>query len=170
MTRNEIIMARVKRGERYAEIAASLGVSRALIAGVVYRARHPATPRNDGGKPFWTGEQIETLRKMHRAGCVAAEIGEAVGKSSVAVRHQGKRLGLKWTATKRKNKSWHPKIGESEAVTEKKLRDGDARLLRALALAFKRGDHLPAASHPQGCPRSSGVSGLLPPHKLSEAA
>ena len=170
MTRDETILARAARGDRYATIASDLGVSRALIAGVVYRARHYTPPRVETGKPHWTGEQTATLRRMHKEGFVAAEIGEAVNKSADAVRLQGKRMGLKWTTRARKSKAWHPTASESEAGAEKRLREGDAKLMRAIAQAIVRGDHLPRANHPQGYPRSSEENALNSQHDMSEAA
>lgn len=147
--RDEIVRRHLK-GHSYGQIARALKLSRSTIGGHLRRWRiatnqAPKPPRKNG----WTDEQIDTLFQMHLQGHSTAVVGIAVGKSSESVRKQGHRLGLSWAdRVPRSQRAFVlPALSEKQAEVEQ--RRGDDRLVYALALAFQRGDHLPANTRQQ---------------------
>lgn len=141
-TRDEVVSRHLK-GMTHGQIAATLGISRGTVGGHLWRWRRGPTPR---AKPLGFSEaQNATIRKLHAEGKASAEVGEAVGKSSECVRKQGRRLGLCWRDRRRRALTFTlPNLNEKQADAAQ--RENDARLVRALALAFMRGDHLPLAT------------------------
>ncbi len=99
-------------------------------------------PRN-----WFTSVQDNTIRKMKKLGFTPAEIGEKLGRTEYVIRERARTLNI----------SWHKDLGKSILATtaptgfdrdrdaEAKHRDADRRFVIALAEAFQRGDHLPAA-------------------------
>lgn len=85
------------------------------------------------------------IRRMHGEGRQIREIAEAVGLDYEATRGRGRRMGLKWKGAEPRPTT---PIGEyynhTDSVRETLQRAADARLLASLAMAFQRGDHLPA--------------------------
>lgn len=94
---------------------------------------------------YSTAEDVQ-LRRMKREGLSVVEAAHLLGRSENSLRERARRLGIAWSL----------EAGTSGLVTKKSTdfraeRDGEIRhrqadraFIRALALAFLRGDHLPA--------------------------
>ena len=97
-------------------------------------------------RDWYTSVQDNTLRKMKRLGFTPEEIGEKIGRTPWSIRERADVLGTPW----RKEPGTSiivnaPANGlDHERDAEAKQRQGDARLVRALALAIQAGEHLPA--------------------------
>lgn len=135
----EQVLALQKRGLSYTQIANALGISRGTVGGHISRSR--------SGVPAgrWSSEQIDALMRMHGEGATSRQIGAVVKKKADAVRKQGIRLGLSWVDRVPRSGLAFTVPALTEKQTEEAQREGDERLVRALALSFQRGDHLPQA-------------------------
>ena len=98
-------------------------------------------PRN-----FFTSVQDNTLRKMKKLGFTAAEIGEKLGRTEWVVRERARSLNIAWQKDLGRSVlvNQYANGFDKERETETKQREADQRFVYALALAFQRGDHLPA--------------------------
>ena len=139
-TRQKVVRLHLK-GQTNGQIAAALSLSRGTVGGHLKRWRRERAMHGQG--VWWTDEKLATVCRMHAEGKTSAECGEAVGRSSEAVRKRGRALGLSWIDRMpgANTNITAPSLNEKQA--EEALRQGDARLVRALALAIQRGDHLP---------------------------
>jgi hypothetical protein len=83
---------------------------------------------------------------MKRLGFSPAEIGEKLGRTEKTVRERARALGIPWQKdlglSELANK--YPDGFNKDRETEARQRAADERFVYALALAFQRGDHLPA--------------------------
>lgn len=92
----------------------------------------------------FTDEQRSLVRRMRMDGKSAPVIAKALGRTEASVRHLIRRMGMVGVgghiSAVRK-----PLVPLAIPDETKAVRDADRALRRALALAFRRGDHLPAA-------------------------
>lgn len=140
-TREEVVSRHLK-GMTNGQIAAALGLSRGTVGGHLYRWRRGPTPTPKTKPCGFSEAQDAMIRKLHSEGLASAEVGDAVGKSSEAVRKRGRALGLCWKDRQRRTGLTFTIPSLNEKQVEEAQRENDARLVRALAQAFMRGDHL----------------------------
>ena len=98
-------------------------------------------PRN-----WFTSVQDNTIRKMKRLGFSPGEIGEKLDRTEYSIRERARLLGVPWQIEPGTSGLANATANglDYERDAEAKQRQGDARLVRALALAIQAGDHLPA--------------------------
>lgn len=138
-TRNEVV-ALHKRGLSNGQIAKSLGIVRGTVGGHLYRWRRGETPT---GRPSsWSQEAVATMVQMHATGATSREIGAVIGKTPGAVRKHGARMGLSWIDRVPRSGLRFTLPNLTDKQIEAAQRDGDQKMVRALALAFARGDHI----------------------------
>ena len=82
---------------------------------------------------------MNKIRDLYEAGLALTEAGARLGINKEAVRSRARRMGIRWNEPA----AYSPYDVMSEAERMAMHRDGDSKLLRALAAAFQRGDHLP---------------------------
>ena len=99
-------------------------------------------------RTWFTSVQDNTLRKMKRLGFTPAEIGEKLGRNEKVIRDRAEQLGTPWRKEPGTSVLMNATANglDHERDAEAKQRQGDARLVRALALAIQAGDHLPAGT------------------------
>ena len=100
-------------------------------------------PRN-----HFTSVQDNTIRKMKKLGFTAKEIGEKLDRSEWSIRDRAADLGTPWRKELGTSILMNSTANgfDHERDAEAKQRLGDARLVRALALAIQAGEHLPAGT------------------------
>ena len=98
-------------------------------------------PRN-----HFTSVQDNTIRKMKKLGFSPKEIGEKLDRSEWSIRDRAADLGTPWRKELGTSILMNSTANglDHERDAEAKQRQGDARLIRALALAIQAGEHLPA--------------------------
>lgn len=141
MTDNrEVIISMFQSGKTYQQIANRLGVSRGTVGGHICRWRKEKglLPERTPGER-WNVEQDDQIATLCREGLSHAEIASIIGRTEKAVRT---RLAIlaDCGAIIRTNQPERP---PDTLFDVKKMRLADAKLLRAMAEAFQRGDHLP---------------------------
>lgn len=137
-----------RSGKSYQEVADIMGVTKGVVGGLIKRYRERISQKRPVGATTeigWTGAQNATLREMHSKGHTVSEIAAEVGKNYEATRHQGRRLGLTWANNAPKTKGYSAD-GRKDEMRESEQRKADQAFIRAMALAFQRGDHLPAGT------------------------
>lgn len=138
--REQIVGLHLK-GLSYAQIRNATGLSRGTIGGHLMRWR-----RDDGIGPAkvnerpWTSGEERDLVEMYDSGAAIESIAVKLDRSPIAI---DKRVSLMRAEERmiRKRHCDHYSIEKQEAARQ---RADDARFVHALALAFQRGDHLPA--------------------------
>jgi hypothetical protein len=97
-------------------------------------------------RDWFTSVQDNTLRKMKRLGFTPAEIGEKLGRTEYTVRERARTMGIPWQKDPGSSVLVNstPTGFDKDRETEARQRAADKRFVYALALAFQRGDHLPA--------------------------
>lgn len=139
-TRQKVVERHLK-GHTNGQIANALGLSRGTVGGHLYRWRQSLLRKPVvQPKPHWTDEEKAALFLMHKAGHTSAEVGAALGKSSEAVRKQGKRQGLSWADRCPRSALTYTVPALTDAQIEENQRENDVRFMRALALAYQRGE------------------------------
>lgn len=100
-------------------------------------------PRN-----WFTSVQDNTLRKMKRLGFSPGEIAEKLDRTEWSIRERAKLIGTPWQIEPGSSILANATANglDYDRDTEAKQREGDKRLVRALAKAIQRGDHLPAGT------------------------
>jgi hypothetical protein len=98
-------------------------------------------PRN-----HYTSVQDNTIRKMKKRGFTPEEIGEKLGRTPWSIRSRAEDLGTPWRKEPGTSVLMNSTANglDHERDAEAKQREGDKRLVRALALAIQAGEHLPA--------------------------
>jgi hypothetical protein len=98
-------------------------------------------PRN-----WFSSVQDNTLRKMKRLGFTPAEIGEKLGRTEYTVRERARTMGIPWQKDLGRSDlaNQYANGFDKDRETEARQRAADERFVHSLALAFQRGDHLPA--------------------------
>lgn len=131
------------QGKTYGQISYATGLSRGCIGGHLsrWRADNGLAPGKVNGRP-WTQANDLTLARHYYAGMPLADIAMLIGRTRSAVEC---RLDIL-----RQNGDLCRNQGDGEAQPEyahvQRQRAADAKFLRALARAFRRGDHLPQMS------------------------
>jgi hypothetical protein len=96
-------------------------------------------------RDWYTSVQDNTIRKMKRLGFSPVEIGEKLDRTEWSIRERARLIGVPWQQEPGTsilvNKST-PDMN-AERVAEMNQRAGDRKLVRELAKAIQRGDHLP---------------------------
>ena len=82
------------------------------------------------------------IQELHQSGLSLSEAGQRLGIGKEAVRSRARRLGITWVGH---DEVFSPYDALSEAERLAALKQADRRFVRALAWAFKRGDHWPQA-------------------------
>ena len=100
-------------------------------------------PRN-----HFTSVQDNTIRKMKKLGFTAKEIGEKLDRSEWSIRDRAADLGTPWRKELGTSILMNSTANgfDHERDAEVKQREGDRRLVRAVAEAIARGENLPAGS------------------------
>lgn len=98
-------------------------------------------PRN-----WFTSVQDNTIRKMKKLGFSPKEIGKKLDRSEWSIRDRAADLGTPWRKELGTSILMNSTANgfDHERDAEAKQRQGDARLVRALALAIQAGEHLPS--------------------------
>lgn len=98
-------------------------------------------PRN-----HYTSVQDNTIRKMKKLNFTPEEIAEKLGRTPWSIRDRAEALGTPWRKEPGTSVLMNSTANglDHERDAEAKQRQGDARLVRALAEAFLRGDDLKA--------------------------
>lgn len=86
--------------------------------------------------------EANTLRRLHASGMSLAEAAAVLGINKEAVRGRARRAGISWVG---RDEMFSPFDEMSEGQRVASVRTADRRLRAALAAAFLRGEHLPAA-------------------------
>ncbi|MFO0203817.1 MAG: hypothetical protein ACK528_11885 [Alphaproteobacteria bacterium] len=96
-------------------------------------------------RDWFTSVQDNTLRKMKRMGFTPAEIGEKLGRTEFVIRERARTLGIPWQKDLGRSDlaNQYANGFDKDREAEARQRAADERFVYALALAFKRGDHLP---------------------------
>ena len=97
-------------------------------------------PRN-----HFTSVQDNTIRKMKKLGFTPEEIAEKLDRTPWSIRSRAEDLGTPWRKEPGTSVLMNSTANglDHERDAEAKQRQGDARLIRALALAIQAGQHLP---------------------------
>jgi transposase-like protein len=82
------------------------------------------------------------VRDLHESGLTIAEAATYLGISKEAVRSRARRQGIAWVG---RDEVYSPFDAKSEAERLSELKQAERQLVRALALAFSRGEHLTAS-------------------------
>ena len=100
-------------------------------------------PRNS-----YTSVQDNTIRKMKKLSFTPEEIAEKLGRTPWSIRDRAEALGTPWRKEPGTSIIMNSTANglDHERDAEAKQRQGDARLVRALALAIQAGEHLPAGT------------------------
>jgi transposase len=137
-TRERVVQLHLK-GMSNGQIGLMLNLSRGTVGGHLYRWRRGPRIRQPRADE-WTDEQDATLLEMHAAGDTSAAIGEALGKSSEAIRKRAHRLGLSFSDRAPKPRLAFTVPNLTEKQIEEAQRESDRRFVRALAAAYQRGE------------------------------
>lgn len=100
-------------------------------------------PRN-----HFTSVQDNTIRKMKKLGFTPEEIAEKLGRTPWTIRSRAETLGVPWRKEPGTSVLMNATANglDHERDAEAKQREGDKRLIREIAKAIQRGDHLPAGT------------------------
>lgn len=100
-------------------------------------------PRN-----HYTSVQDNTIRKMKKLNFTPEEIAEKLGRTPWSIRDRAEALGTPWRKEPGTSVLMNSTANglDYERDAEAKQREGDKRLVKELARAFQRGDHLPAGT------------------------
>lgn len=137
----EQIVALHLKGMTYGQIRYATGLSRGTIGGHLarWRVAEGCEQTRVGGR-LWTASEDADLVQMFMAGATKPAIAKTLGRTPKAI---DSRLSVL------KQDGGLTRAGEAERPGYDKaylrsMREADARFVRAMALAFQRGDHLPA--------------------------
>lgn len=106
-----------------------------------------------------TESERNALLTMHRAGMTWQQAGIASGRSRTTLKRFARNHGFTWAHEERQAPRYQIK-GTSQLMQKQTdmseplradmlQREADRRFVRALAMAFQRGDHLPAGQVPE---------------------
>ena len=100
-------------------------------------------PRN-----HYTSVQDNTIRKMKKLGFTPEEIAEKLGRTPWSIRDRAEHLGTPWRKEPGTSVLMNSTANglDHERDAEAKQRQGDKRLVRAIAEAIARGENLPAGT------------------------
>ena len=94
----------------------------------------------------WNDEQDERLRVLALSGLSRKEAAELMGRTFMAIKGRSQALGLRFTRDTYGG-FIRPYDIALPAENRARLEDSDRRMIRAVALAISRGEHLPGASN-----------------------
>lgn len=91
----------------------------------------------------WGEESIAELRQLAEEGLSRREAGIRIGRTTESVRKAGNEFGVRF-----RRDTYGGTCGPEQMHHDKRAEmvENDRRMIRALALAIYRGDHLPGAS------------------------
>lgn len=93
----------------------------------------------------WDDEQDERLRVCAMSGLSRKETADLMGRTFMAIKGRSQALGLRFTRDNYGGLARPYDIALPNELRHK-LEDSNKRMVRALALAISRGDHLPRAT------------------------
>ena len=139
MNTRETIVALHLKGMTYGEIRYATGLSRGTIGGHLARWRVAeglaATRVNER---MWTDAEEGELARMFRAGAPVDAIAKNLARSEKAIRSR--------ISIMRSEDRMEPARASDDYAPAKsyviRQREADAKMIKALAAAFQRGDHL----------------------------
>lgn len=137
-TRDTVVALHLE-GLTYGQIRYATGLSRGTIGG--HLARWRAASGDEDARVngrVWTEGEDDDLRRMFAAGALIASIADALGRTPRAIHNRLSILRTGDALSPRKPvDDW-----QADKSYARQMREADARFLKALALAFQRGDHL----------------------------
>ncbi len=136
--RRKIVEAKAE-GLTYDQIADRLGVSRCVVGGHLRRERLGEPAGRDVASRHFSQKEDGLIIAMAKQRVTCGEISKLLNRNYDSVRKRAKLLGVVWNYQQSSSKL----INQNESTQRKSWENGDKNLLRALAMAFVRGDHLP---------------------------
>lgn len=139
MTPREQIVALHLSGLTYGQIKAVIGLSRGTIGGHLARWRKAegVDPGRINERP-WTSSEEGELSRMFRAGAPIDAIAKNLGRTPKAIQSR--------ISIMRAEERMDPARASDDYAPAKsyviRQREADAKMIKALAAAFQRGDHL----------------------------
>lgn len=136
----EQIVALHQKGLTYGQIRYATGLSRGTIGGHLarWRAASGETDVRVNGR-VWTEGEDDDLRRMFAAGATIEAMASALGRTPKAVHNRLSILRTGEALSPRKVTD----DGPTDNAYARQMREADAKMISALAAAFRRGDHLP---------------------------